>query len=123
VRKKHWKATVAYANGRYPGSVGEGARYNLVLHEPTEAGDVLWMLLADTVDRQMKLVPRNRHIEYITVGVWDTTISPPRVITHVSARFQEEDRVYVLKGTNTEIDAETFRGERIAADYDEWIKS
>ena len=123
MKQLNWKGTVAYANGRYPGSVAEGARYDLVFHEPTDAGDAVAMLLADAVDRQMQLVPRNRHMDYVTVGIWDTTITPPRVVTYASARFHEKDGVYVLKGTNTEIDPETLPGERFVADYDEWSKA
>ena len=122
-KRSKWKGTVAYANGRYPAKVAEGARYDLVFRELTEAGDALWMLLADAVDWQMKLVPANRHMGHITVGVWDTTITPPWVVTYASARFHEKDGVYVLKDTNTEIDAETFPGERIVTDYDEWSRS
>jgi len=122
-KRLKWRGTVASANGLYPASVAEGDRYDLTFRELTEAGDALWMLLADAVNREMQLVPLNRHKGYLTVGIWDDTITPPRAVTYASARFHEKDGVYVLQGTNTEIDPEALPGERVVADYDGWSKA
>lgn len=129
-RKFRWKATVAYNNGRYPERADAGARYELSFLKEVTAGEALQALLADCVDRQLRLSDRNRHMEYMTVVIWDTTISPPRKVTWAGARYDRKQSmpwsspngVYLLKGTNDPVHPEVFRGERPAVDYDEWEK-